>query len=663
METDLSINIVNCIRSLSIDAVEKAQSGHPGTPMALAPVAFKLWDEFIRHNPANPSWHARDRFVLSAGHASMLLYSILHISGYEISIEDIKNFRRLGGKCAGHPEYGLTGGIETTTGPLGQGAATSVGMASAGKWLSNRFDKPGFDLAGFNVFSILSDGDMMEGVTSEAASLAAHLNLCNLVWIYDDNRITIDGGTDISFSENVPERFASYGWDIFHVEDANELSALESAYTQAIKSRAPALVRVKSRIGFGSPGKENTPEAHGAPLGKEEANLAKKSYGLGTTEEFHTPEEVLRYRLSVIEKGKKLEEEWEAKLEKYSEKYPDLASEFRAISEGSLPEGWADGLPAFEPGSNIATRVSNGKIMEDISRKIPWFIGGAADVSDSTKTNIKSAGYFSARDRGGRNFHFGVREHSMAAFCNGLALCGLRPYASCYFVFSDYMKPALRLSALMRQPVVYIFSHDSIGVGEDGPTHQPIEHLATLRATPGIDVVRPADGNELSALWHEIIEARRPAAVVLTRQNVTTLETHDTGKGARLGAYVAADGGGEPEIIIIATGSEVYPCIEAHKMLAEKGIISRVVSMPSWEIFDRQPVEYKDFVLPPNVKKRLSVEAASTLGWERYTGGGEESLSLGVDRFGVSAPSADAMKEFGFDGKNIFSIAKKLVGK
>ncbi len=664
MKTAETMKIVNCARGLSIDAVEKARSGHPGTPMALAPIAFKLWDGFIRHNPSNPLWPARDRFVLSAGHASMLLYSILHISGYEVSVTDIKKFRRLGGKCAGHPEYGLIPGIETTTGPLGQGAATSVGMASAGKWLSNRFNKPGFEIAGYNVFSILSDGDMMEGITSEAASLAGHLQLDNLVWIYDDNGITIDGETEISFSENVTDRFASYGWDIFRVSDANDFAALEKSLTKASKSSLPSLISIKSRIGFGSPGKENTPEAHGAPLGKEEAAMAKKFYGLDPGKDFQIPQEVSEYRASVLKKGERLEREWKTLFEKYAKTYPVPASEFRSICENRLPEGWAGELPVFEPGTSVATRTCNGKIIEEISEKIPWFVGGSADVADSTKTNIKSAGYFSAKERSGRNFRFGVREHSMAAFCNGLALSGLRPYASCYFVFSDYLKPALRLSALMRQPVVYVFSHDSIGVGEDGPTHQPIEHFAALRATPGVDVIRPADGNELRALWPEIIESRKPAALALTRQNVPVLDVDlSVSALAHRGGYVVAGGGENPEIIIIATGSEVAPCMEVHKMLAGEGIKSRVVSMPCWEIFDRQPRKYKDSVLPPSVKTRLSVEAASTFGWKRYTGAGEKTFSLGIDSFGESAPGGEVMKEFGFEEKNIFSIAKKLVGK
>lgn len=663
MKIDSTAKIINCIRALSIDAVEKANSGHPGTPMALAPVAFKLWDGFVRHNPSNPAWPARDRFVLSAGHASMLLYSVLHISGYGVSIDDIKRFRRLGGKCAGHPEHGLIAGIETTTGPLGQGAATSVGMAAASRWLSQRFDRPGFEIAGYRVFSILSDGDMMEGITSEAASLAAHLGLDNLVWIYDDNSITIDGKTDISFSEDVTGRFAAYGWDVFSVPDANDLAAVENALAGATGSRRPALVRVKSRIGFGSPGKENTPEAHGAPLGPEESGLAKKAYGFDGSD-FHTPPEVEQYRRSVIEKGGKLEEEWNALFAEYAKEHPGLASEFRAICEGSVPDGWDTDLPVFEPGTSAATRTSNGKIMEEISAKIPWFMGGAADVADSTKTLIKPAGSFSAEERSGRNFHFGVREHSMAAFCNGLALCGLRPYASCYFVFSDYLKPALRLSALMRQPVVYVFTHDSIGVGEDGPTHQPVEHLAALRATPGLDVIRPADGNELRALWPLIISSRKPAALVLTRQNVPALESPaQAGGGPEMGAYIVADCAGGPEIIIIATGSEVFPCVCAHRSLAGEGVRSRVVSMPSWEIFERQSRDYRDGVLPPEVTTRLSVEAASTLGWERYTGAGRDSFSLGIDRFGESAPGGDVMKAFGFDEENIASLARRLIGR
>lgn len=664
MRKSTTMKIVNCVRTLSMDAVEKAQSGHPGTPMSLAPATFKLWDGFIRHNPSNPAWSARDRFVLSAGHASMLLYSILHISGYGVSIEDIKKFRRLGGKCAGHPEYWLVPGVEATTGPLGQGAATSVGMAAAGKWLSNRFDRPGFPVAGYNVFSILSDGDMMEGITSEAASLAAHLKLDNLTWIYDDNGITIDGKTDISFSENVKDRFSSYGWKVFTVADANNFTALENAYLKAVKGKMPALVTVKSRIAFGSPGKENTPEAHGAPLGKEEVVLAKKFHGIKSAPNFHVPKEVVSYRSSVIKKGIRIEKKWKELFDRYSKKHPAAAAELKAICKGSVPKGWARDLPVFKNGDPVATRTCNGKIMEEISAKIPWFVGGAADVADSTKTNIKAAGYFSAAERGGRNFRFGVREHSMAAFCNGLALSGLRPYASCYFVFSDYLKPALRLSALMSLPVVYVFSHDSIGVGEDGPTHQPVEHLASLRATPGLDVIRPADGNELSALWPLIIESRKPVALALTRQNVPALETDAVrSDGAERGAYVAADCTGKPEMIIITTGSEVAPCVGAHKKLLKAGVKSRVVSMPSWEIFDRQPATYKNRVLPPSVKTRLSVEAASTLGWERHTGSGEKTFSLGIDTFGESAPGGDVMKKFGFNEKNIFSVARKLTRK
>ena len=661
MKTDAETKIINCIRALSIDAVEKAQSGHPGTPMALAPVTFKVWDSFLRHSPSNPAWAARDRFVLSAGHASMLLYSMLHISGYDLSIDDIKSFRQLGGKCAGHPEHGLITGVETTTGPLGQGAATSVGMAAAAQWLSNRFDRPGFEIGGYRVFSILSDGDMMEGITSEAASLAAHLNLNNLVWIYDDNSITIDGKTDISFSENVADRFKSYGWDVFNVSDANDLEKLEEACNKAVKSAAPALVKVKSRIGFGSPGKENTPEAHGVPLGKEEAELTKKSYGFDGAGEFYTPPEIEDYRRAVVERGNALEEQWNDLFSRYEKEHPDLAAEFQTICAGSLPDGWDSSLPASEPGKSEATRTSGGRIIEEISAKVPWFVGGSADVADSTKTLIKPAGHFSAQDRSGRNFHFGVREHSMAAFCNGLALCGLRPYASCYFVFSDYLKPALRLSALMRQRVVYIFTHDSIGVGEDGPTHQPVEHLASLRATPGLDVVRPADGNELRALWPVIMESRGPTALVLTRQNVPCLKNGQG--GAERGAYVAMDCDSEADLIMIATGSEVSLCVRAGEVLTAKGVKVRVVSMPSWEIFERQPGDYKESVLPSGVTTRLSVEAASTLGWERYTGTADSSFSLGIDRFGESAPGGDVMKALGFDEGNIVWVASKLVGK
>lgn len=654
--------VINCIRTLSMDAVQKANSGHPGTAMALAPVTFKIWDKFITHNPSNPDWPNRDRFILSAGHASMLLYSVLLVNGYEITLDDIKKFRQLHSRCAGHPEYGMLKGIESTTGPLGQGASTTVGMAIAEKWLESRFNKPGFDIVDYRIYSILSDGDMMEGITSEAASLAGHLGLGNMVWIYDDNKITIEGPTDLAYSDNVGMRFESYNWDVQIVEDANDLPGLEKAVLNAKnENNKPSLIIVKSHIAFGSPNMQDTSESHGAPLGEEEIRLTKEVYGW-PDKDFYVPDEVSEYSKERVGIGLKSEQNWNIIFDEYSGKYPELAKEFELIQKGELPAGWDSDLPVFPADEKgVPTRKANNKIMNAIGSKVGWLLGGAADVGSSTNTYLSDTSSFSIDNTEGRNFHFGVREHAMAATVNGMALSNLRPYCSTYFIFSDYLKPSLRLSALMELPVTYIFTHDSIGLGEDGPTHQPIEQLATLRATPNVDVIRPADANELSELWkHVMASTKSPSVLVLTRQNIPVIDRDKylSADGSLKGGYIIADSDGEPEIILISTGSEVSICLEVFEKLKEEGINPRVVSLPCFSLFEKQSREYRDTVLPPSVKKRLSVEAGSTFGWERYVGNNGHGKAYGIDRFGESAPCKDVMNEFGFNAENIYKEAK-----
>ena len=657
--------VINCIRTLSMDAVQKANSGHPGTAMALAPVTFKLWDKFITHNPSNPDWANRDRFVLSAGHASMLLYSALFVNGYEITLDDIKSFRKLHSKCAGHPEYGMLKGIETTTGPLGQGASTTVGMAIAEKWLESRFNKPGMDIVDYTIYSILSDGDMMEGITSEAASLAGHLGLGNIVWIYDDNKITIEGTTDLAFTENVGARFESYDWHVQTIEDANDLAGLENAISSAKnENKKPSLIIVKSHIAYGSPNMQDTSESHGAPLGDEEIKLTKEFYGW-PDKNFFVPDEVSEYAKERNKSGIENENAWNRLFEDYAGKYPDLAKEFELIQNGDLPEGWDSDLPVFPADEKgVPTRKANNKVMNAVGSKVPWVLGGAADVGSSTNTYLSDTSSFSSNNTEGRNFHFGIREHAMAAAVNGMALSRLRSYCSTYFVFSDYLKPSLRLSALMQLPVIYIFTHDSIGLGEDGPTHQPIEQLATLRATPNVDVIRPADANELSVLWKHVMNSdKKPSVLVLTRQNIPVIDRDKflPAEGAINGGYILADGEGDPEIILISTGSEVSICLEVYEKLKDEGINSRVVSLPCFSLFEKQSREYRDMVLPPSVNKRLSVEAGSTFGWERYVGANSYGKAFGLDRFGESAPCKDVMDEFGFNAENIYKEAKKII--
>jgi len=661
--------IINTIRTLSMDAVQKANSGHPGTPMSMAPVAYTIWDKFMHHNPKNPDWPNRDRFVLSAGHASMLLYSIFHVTGYGVSLNDIKTFRQLHSICAGHPEYGLISGIESTTGPLGQGVATSVGMAIAEKWLSTYFNRPGHEIINYKIFALAGDGCMMEGISSEAASLAGHLGLSNLIWIYDNNHITIEGHTALAFSEDVAARFMGYNWHVQRVGDANDLELLEEAFHRAIEeTEQPSLIIVDSHIGYGSPNKQDTSAAHGEPLGKEEIRKTKINYGWDPNKKFFVPEKVKEYRNTVIEKGKKFEEQWQEEFSKYEFEYPELAKQFKLIQNREMPEGWHSCLPTFPPDAKgLATRVANGKILNAIGADIQWFFGGAADVGSSTKTYLDNASSFEKNVYSGRNFHFGVRENAMAAVTNGMVLSKIRAYASCYFVFSDYMRAPLRLSCLMQQPVIYIFTHDSIALGEDGPTHQPIEHLASLRAIPNMDVIRPADANELSVLWKYIMEVKdHPVALILTRQGVPTFDRNKYGsaEGAVRGAYILAESKGKPDVILIGTGSEVQFCIGAYEKLRRQGIKCRVVSMPSMSQFEVQGPEYREEVLPSSVRARLAVEAGSTYGWGRYIGiKNVDGGVIGMRDFGESAPVADLLKEFGLTADHVVAEAKKVINR
>ena len=669
---------VNTIRTLSMDAVEAANSGHPGTPMALAPVAYVLFNEELRYDPADPGWPGRDRFVLSCGHASMLLYSMLHLAGVKqldsdgrptdepaVSLEHIRHFRQLHSRCPGHPEVGHTSGVETTTGPLGQGVGNSVGMAIASRWLAARYDRPGFAFSDFNVFALSSDGDLMEGIAGEAASLAGHLKLSNLCWIYDDNRITIEGETSLAFSEDVATRFAGYGWHVVRVDDANDLDALRGALKafHACTDR-PTLVVCRSRIAWGAPNAQDTAGAHGAPLGEEEVRLAKKAYGWPENERFLVPEEVTaHFRDGIGTRGRQLREAWEAKFSEYRQKHPELAAELDMIRTGKLPEGWDADIEAFEADEKgMASRASSGKVLNQVAKNLPWLLGGSADLAPSNKTMLTfdPVGSYSAENPGGRNFHFGIREHAMGAIANGMALCGLRPYAGTFFVFSDYMRPSMRLAAMMHLPVVYIFTHDSIGVGEDGPTHQSVEQLAALRAIPNLLVIRPGDANEVAEAYRAIISLTdRPAALVLTRQNLPTLDrtVYAPASGLERGGYVLADApNGKPDVILIGTGSELSLCVEARGRLAAEGVKARVVSMPCWELFDAQPVEYRHSVLPPEVTGRVAVEAGVEQGWGKYIG--TSGRFVGMRSFGASAPFEHLYEHFGITRDSVVAEAK-----
>jgi len=664
METDneLKNTIVNTIRTLSMDAIQKANSGHPGAPMALAPVAFTVYDEFLKFNPRNPDWPNRDRFVLSAGHASMLLYGILHVMGYDVSMEDIKNFRQLNSKTPGHPEIGPTPGVEMTTGPLGQGIGTSVGMAVAEKWLKQYFNRTGYEIINYNIYAVASDGCMMEGISHESASLAGHLGLDNLIWFFDNNCITIEGRTDLACSEDIESRFKAYNWYVQHVDDANDMDSLSDSINNAIKEQhKPSLIIVDSHIAFGAPTKQDTAGAHGSPLGEEEIQATKKNYDWDPYKTFYVPEEVKQYTDQMIKRGEKSEDEWSRQFAAYRKKYPELANQFHLMQNRELPPNWQEILPDFPVDEKgIATRKSNGTILNAVAQKIPWLLGGSADLMPSTKTEITASNDLEKNNYSGRNLHFGVREHAMAAVVNGMVLSKLRAFGATFFVFTDYMRPALRLAALMNQPAIYIFTHDSIGLGEDGPTHQPIEHLAMLRATPQLDVIRPADANELSVLWKYIMEVNdHPVALVLTRQSIPTIDRdrYASAEEALKGAYILKESRKTPEVILMGTGSEVYLCMEAARQLDKDGISTRVVSMPCWELFDQQSKKYRESVLPETVRVRISVEAGSKIGWEKYTGNSD--AIVGIESFGASAPYQDLYEKFALTRANIVTLAKK----
>jgi transketolase len=674
---------IDTIRTLSMDAVQQANSGHPGTPMALAPVIYTLWQQFLRFDPADPAWPDRDRFVLSNGHASMLLYSMLHLAGVTavndrgeptgeaaVTIDDIKQFREIDSKCPGHPEYGLTSGVETTTGPLGQGCATSVGMAMAGRWLAQHFNRPDFVLFEHDVYAFCGDGDMMEGITSEAASLAGHLMLGNLCWIYDSNRITIEGHTDLAFSEDVAARFLAYGWNVHRVGDANDIERMAGAIEIFRHThKVPTLIVVESHIGYGAPHKHDTSAAHGEPLGEEEIRLAKRSYGWPEDAKFLVPDGVREhFREGIGRRGHELRKAWLARVEAYRAKHPDLAGQLEKMQKRELPDGWDGELPGFAPDpKGLASRDSSAKVLNAIAAYFPWLIGGAADLAPSTKTRLtfEAAGDFEADKYGGRNLHFGIREHAMGAIVNGLALSKIRAYGSSFLIFSDYMKPAIRLGALMGLPVVHIFTHDSIGLGQDGPTHQPVEQLISLRAVPGLVTLRPADANEVVEAWRVIIRLEhQPACLVLSRQPLPTLDRkrYASAAGVARGAYVLADAEkGRPAVIMIGTGSEVALCIEAYEKLKQEGIAARVVSMPSWELFEQQDRAYRDNVLPPDITARVSIEEGSVIGWDRYVG--STGAMIGMHSFGSSAPIKDLLKKFGFTPEKLLAAAKQQIAR
>jgi transketolase len=670
---------INTIRTLSIDAVQAANSGHPGTPMGMAAVGYYLWQYVLRFDPQDPIWPNRDRFVLSAGHASMLLYSLLHLTGvravskdYErlgepsVPLDAIKSFRKLHSRCPGHPEYRWTSGVETTTGPLGQGVANSVGMALAGRWMGARYNRPGFDnLLDFNVYSLCGDGCMMEGISSEAASLAGHLKLSNLCWIYDSNNVTIEGNTALTYSEDVASRFMGYGWNVTRVGDANDLDLLDRAFRTFLAERErPTLIIVDSHIGFGAPNKQDTSAAHGEPLGEEEVRLAKRNYGWPEDAKFLVPDGVYEhFRDGIGKRGKGLRDAWFGQVDRYRAEHADLADELYRMQHRQLPDGWDSGLKPFpaDP-KGMATRNSSGLVLNAVARNVPWLMGGSADLAPSTKTRLtfEGAGDFEAGAYAGRNLHFGVREHAMGAILNGMALIKVRAYGSGFLIFSDYGRMPIRLAAIMELPVIYIFTHDSIGVGEDGPTHQPIEQLASLRAIPGLVVLRPADANEVLEAWKVIMQLHhQPAVLVLTRQDVPTLDRarYAPASGVAKGAYVVADApNGTPNVLLLASGSEVALCVEAHERLSAEGLRSRVISMPSWELFDDQDQAYRDAVLPPNVTARVSVEQASAFGWAKYVG--TEGQSIAMRSFGASAPLKDLQREFGFTVDRVVEAAK-----
>ena len=680
---DLDSVCVNAIRALSIDAIQKANSGHPGLPLGAAPIAYILWTRFLKHNPANPRWWNRDRFILSAGHGSMLLYSMLYLTGYDLPLSQIQQFRQLGSQTPGHPERGLVPGVEMTTGPLGQGVANGVGMAIAEAYLSSRYNRPGHAIIDHYTYVLASDGDFMEGISYEAASIAGHLKLGKLIYLYDDNSICLAGSTDLSFSEDRMARFKALGWHTSMVEDGNDLNAIETAVlaAQIIKDR-PSIISVRTKIGFGSPNKEGSSDSHGAPLGTEEVLLTKKNLGYPEEPAFYVPDEVLNKCRQAVPKGSQAEMEWNSWFDSYATKYPNLAEELKQAMAGKLPENWDKDIPSFAADSKgIATRAASAKILNSIGLKLSTIIGGSADLNPSTKTVIQNAGDFQHPDLKpvnmegstggewsylGRNLHFGVREHAMGGIANGLAAHeGIIPYTATFFVFSDYMRPSIRLSALMELGVIFVFTHDSIGVGEDGPTHQPVEHLSALRCIPGLTVLRPCDANETAIAWRIAIESRKsPVALVFTRQTLPILDRtrYASAEGLRRGAYILKDTpSGKPDIILIASGSEVSLIVAAQETLLKEGIATRVVSMPSWELFEMQPREYREAVLPSAIGVRLSVEAGVSQGWHKYVGEFGDIISM--ERFGESAPASALMQKFGFTVENVVARAKRLVNK
>jgi transketolase len=684
MADDKTIQLaINTIRTLSIDAVQQAKSGHPGTPMALAPLVYTIWNRVMRFDPQDPIWPNRDRFVLSNGHASMLLWSVLHLTrtqavdaDYEnlghpsVSLDDIRHFRQLNSRAPGHPEYHWVSGVETTTGPLGQGVATSVGMGIAQKWLTNRYNRPGFEIFDYNIYAVCGDGCLMEGVASEAASLAGHLGLDNLCWIYDNNHITIEGKTRITFTEDVEARFLAYGWNVLRVGDANDIERIEHAIDIFHKtSDRPTFIVLDSHIGYGSPHRQDTAAAHGEPLGEDEVRLVKKFYGWPEDAKFLVPDGVYEHFAAGIgARGAKARQQWTDLFAAYRAKYPELATEIEQMQRRELPAGWDRNLPVFpaDP-KGIAGRDASAKVLNVLAQNIPWFLGGSADLGPSNKTtlNYEGAGDFQAESPGGKNLHFGIREHAMAATVNGLSLSKLRAFGATFFIFSDYARPAIRLSALMELPTIFVFTHDAMGDGEDGPTHQPVEQLASLRAIPGLVTLRPGDANEVVEAYRYVMQLRHePAVLALSRQALLTIERskYAPASGVSRGAYVLADASrGNPEVILIASGSEVSLVVEAHEKLVAEGIRSRVISMPSWDIFEHQPQEYQDEVLPPKVTARVAVEQASTFGWERYVGA--TGRIIGMKTFGASAPLKELQRKFGFEPDHVAAAAKELLGR
>ena len=656
---------INTIRTLSMDAVQKANSGHPGAPMGLAPAGYVLWTRVMKHNPKNPGWLDRDRFVLSGGHASMLLYSLLHLSGYGVTLDDIKNFRQWGSKTPGHPEFGHTPGVETTTGPLGQGFANAVGMAIAERHLAARFNRNGYEIVDHFTYMMCGDGDMMEGLSSEAASLAGHLGLGRLICIYDDNNISIEGNTDITFTEDVALRFKAYNWHILNVDDGNDSDAIFNALEKAkAETERPSLIVLRTHIAFGSPNKQDTADAHGAPLGEEEVRLTKKILGVPDDLSFFIPEQALNKFRQCVDAGKQAEDDWQETYRAYSKKYPDLTKQWVDAMSGFLTEGWDAEIPEFSVADGpIATRAASGKVLNAIAEKLPTLIGGSADLAPSNKTYMKAYPEFQKGAYQGRNIRFGVREHAMGAILSGMFLHnGLRPYGGTFLVFADYMRPAIRVASLMKLPIIYVFTHDSIAVGEDGPTHQPVEHLASLRAIPGLTVIRPADASETAQAWRQAVKnTRGPVALILSRQKLPILPPDPVENGLADGAYILSDCQGKPDIILIATGSEVHITLEAQKRLAQENIAVRVVSMPSWELFEQTPQEYKDRVLLPDVGVRLAIEAGSPMGWELYVG--NSGAIIGIKDFGASAPGGTVMKQFGISPENIVQKAMDLLRK